>query len=496
MLLEEEARRQYKSIDLQKLATLATRVRDKAGNCTTLPTLTRIGGSNIVIFLHFDDDEETRWVARFPVRGMMTFDNELLADVVHSMVVTMQVVAERTTIPVPKVHYWCETSDNELGRPFVLMDATTGVSLYDLEQVGINMDELIKKLSNFIDQWAQYNAELATLRFDQIGSLCRDSDGVKVGKLCTAANLHYLHFLKSEDFRGPFISVADFLINSSSLKVTGRNANTGVNPFSYDDFLRDKLTETLIPYYLETDIINGPFVLSHVDFDLQNILIDKKDGFRISGVIDWDLAAVLPLQSHLRLPDILVCDQWTSTRREAKAIAPWQIEFARRYRSQYKTSLKRHLLVKNLNYPVDTLLEGGYRWSRLVNLLSENFDEDGSELDVLWKHVYGRQITWHEVVKSMQSADWGTVMAERLSLPLPEGTEDPVVERPASRPLTVDTFSSPAPKDFGWKARSANKLRWGWWHTKEFLRPGNPDRVTILMGRPERQGNNGAHVFN
>ena len=491
ILLEEEARRQYNSIDLDKLAEIAARVRNNGEKCTPLPTLTRIGGSNIIVFLAFEDEENTRWTARFPVRGMITFDNDLLSDVIESMVATMRYVAERTCIPVPNVHYWNSTSDNELGRPFVLMDTAKGVSLYDLEQVGINMDESIQKLSGFIDEWAMYVAELASLPFPQIGSLFRNPDGsCRVGKLCTAANLHYLHFLqKSDKFRGPFRSVADFLIKTSELKIQGRKANTEINPYSYDDFLQDKLIETLIPYYLEPDVVNGPFVLSHVDFDLQNILVDQKNGFKITGVVDWDLAAIVPLQSHLRVPDLLICDQWTSSRRETKAIAGWQLELAKRYRPLYKQCLRRHLLAKFFNqYLLDVLDEDGYLWSRLLWLISENSDEDGAELEVLWKYVYGPDVSWQEVVKNMATATWGSVMAERLALPLPEDLEAEAggEERPASsRPLTEDTLMSPRPvtKDFGWKTRSANKLRWGWWHTKQLVlfRMGNGDRVPILM---------------
>jgi phage tail protein X len=370
------------------------------------------------------------------------------------------------------------------------MDAARGVSLYDLERVGINMTDTVKKLSGFIDQWAMYNAQLASLQFTKIGSLFRTNHGdFKEGRLCTAANLHYLHFIKSDDFRGPFVSVIDFLMNTSELKIQGRKANADINPFTYHDFLRDKLVETLIPYYLEPDLLNGPFILSHIDFDLQNILVDQKNGFKITGVVDWDLAAIVPLQSHLRVPDLLICDQWTSSRREAKAITTWQLDFAKRYRSLYKQSLKRHLLAKNLNYPLGLLDDSGYRWSRLVWLISENSDEDGSELDLLWRHVYGREVTWQEVLKSMQSADWGNVMAERLALPLPDDLDqehfDGDVERPVSRALTEDTFTSPPVKEFGWRSRSANKLRWGWWHTKQFLlfRTGNQDRVPFLMRR-------------
>ena len=51
-----------------------------------------------------------------------------------------------------------------------------------------------------------------------------------------------------------------------------------------------------------------PFVLSHPDFDIQNVLVSKEDG-RLRGLIDWDGIAVVPRYlGNARYPSWLTRD--------------------------------------------------------------------------------------------------------------------------------------------------------------------------------------------
>lgn len=491
VLMHEEALRQLNSIDMEVLCGIATKVNG-GGKCTIVPSMTCIGASNIVVFIAFEEDTNnaTRWIARFPLLELcgLTDDPGLLSEVVESMVATMQYVSERTSIPLPKVHHWDGTFENELGRPYVLMDAARGNNLYELDRVGMDMEDVLNKLSSFVDQWAMCNAELASLQFDRIGALKRDSEGqIVVGKLCTQANLHFTPLVQSDNYRGPFNSIADYLLMTSELTTLGRSSSSNpVKEYSYCDFLRSKLIDSMLTYYVDPTFLNGPFVLSHVDFDIQNILVDEKNGFKITGIVDWDLAAVVPLQSHLRVPDMLMCDKWTKSRQQGKAICEWQVEFAKKYRDHYKSCLKRHIRQRQLDYPVDSLLEDGYLFSRFERAAAESPDDEGFE--ELWSHVYGTQINWKDVIKGMETADWGTVMAERLSLPMGEDTHkeesDTEIDNtiPQSRPETHDTFTKFGDQKTKWTKRFANKLRWSWWHIEQcLLCRMNLKRVPILM---------------
>ena len=486
VLMHEESLKQLDSIDMEVLCGIATKANG-GSKCSVIPSLTCIGASNIVVFIAFEDDNASRWVARFPLLNMcgLTDDPGMLKEIIESMVTTMQYVSEHTSIPLPAVRHCESTFANPLGRPFVLMDAARGNSLYELDRVGMDMEDVIPKLSSFVSQWALYNAELASLRFDRIGSLKRDAKGkTDVDRLCTQPNIHFTSVIGTDKYRGPFDSVADYFLTMSGLKIRGLSSSSDLdNAYSYRDFLQSKMIESMLPYYADGSLLNGPFVLSHIDFDIQNILVDEKNGFKITGIVDWDLAAVLPLQSHLRTPDMLLCDKWTKSRQEGKAILPWQIEFAKIYREHYKSCLKQYLDEKRLDYPVDALLENGYLFSRFERAISENPDDEG--FDQLWKRVYGSQLNWKDVIKGMETADWGIVMAERLSIPMPAEADEETSETDKdfqSRPDTHDSFIKSGTENPRWTKRIANKLRWGWWHVEQcLLCRTDSKRVPILM---------------
>lgn len=490
-IIYRESIRQRRTIDLQKLTQLASKVKGN-GNCEVLQGMTQIGGSNIIMFLAFDDDAATRWVARFPTIGPLglTPDYEMLSKLIESMIVTMDFVSTHTSLPVPAIHHWSSNCDNEFGRPYIIMDAAKGNSLYELQSAGFDLDEIVGKLSSFVDQWALYIAELSALQFEQIGSLASDPEGdVVVGPLLNSFNIRNASSLEDDDCRGPFNSVADYFVTGSYLICEAVRGDKTNSALTYQKFLHSKLIESLLPFYVDPTLLNGPFVLSHIDFDLQNILVDETNNFKITGIVDWDLAAVLPLQSHLRVPDILMCDKWTKTRQTDRAIIPWQLKFAEKYRDHFKWCLIKHLREMGLDYPVGNLLETGYMFGRFQRAISEAPQDE--TFDEIWSHIYGTELSWKDILKGMQTADWGTVMAERLSLPMPAETENAREERyndtrsdiVPSRPETTDTFWNHF-KPATWKNRMANKVRWGWWHIEQcILCQMGTKRVSLLNRR-------------
>jgi hypothetical protein len=135
------------------------------------------------------------------------------------MVATMQYVSENTTIPVPQIHSWDSTAANELGTPYVLMDAVEGSTVYDLTNSNISTGLSDEQLYNFVKNWAEINAELATLQFDRIGSLYQKDGKYIINKLFTQMNITQTQDVKDDIYRGPFNSVADYLISSSTLKI-------------------------------------------------------------------------------------------------------------------------------------------------------------------------------------------------------------------------------------------------------------------------------------
>jgi aminoglycoside phosphotransferase (APT) family kinase protein len=120
----------------------------------------------------------TAWMVRFPRMGAVC-DN--YADEKVAMEVSaLNLIHNRTTIPVPRVQAWGPAASNLLGLgPFIIMDFINGVSLSDLFK-DLNTERptrLIREDINDSDiefvyrQMANFLLQLFRLDFDQIGSL-------------------------------------------------------------------------------------------------------------------------------------------------------------------------------------------------------------------------------------------------------------------------------------------------------------------------------------
>jgi hypothetical protein len=123
------------------------------------------------------------WLVRFAVPGMVMHGNEKL----RREVAAMNLVKERTTIPVPKIHAWGLSEQNPLGLgPFIVMDYVHGESLGRLWResdknrvLRANIDE--RDLRKVFRQIASFYLELSDLKFPCAGSLSiRDDQSIQV----------------------------------------------------------------------------------------------------------------------------------------------------------------------------------------------------------------------------------------------------------------------------------------------------------------------------
>ena len=60
---------------------------------------------------------------------------------------------------------------------------------------------------------------------------------------------------------------------------------------------------SLVPQYIDSRFETAPFVLSHDDLWSANIIVN--DNYELHGLIDWDLAEIMPLQFAVRTPHSL-----------------------------------------------------------------------------------------------------------------------------------------------------------------------------------------------
>jgi len=328
------------------------------------------------------------------------------------MVVTTSLVRRETSIPTPRIYGWSADDDNEVGTPYMLMDYVEGVSLGDCLQ-SLEYDKTVGILS----QWASYVWELTRLQFPAIGCLGPSSsqDRVHVKTFLSQGSVDQGRDRTSGAlFRGPYTSVSDYLYGMSTLK-----KSAPVDGMSYDRFSFGTYLESFIPYVLRPELNKGPFVLCHDDFNVQNILIDPVEG-RITAIIDWDFAAVKPLQSLLAFPESLRWDILSPF--STSTYESYQIEWSRRFRPVFAHALM--LASRNidaeLEADVSALLNDSPFYAQLERGLGEVWRE-GETLKFVGRVVYGghsgEMLRW--AAQSMRLGPWMTAYGERVGYSSP-----------------------------------------------------------------------------
>jgi hypothetical protein len=395
---------QDQEIDLTSVVKLAG---DARGMKCCLSRRPVFGDHDWIIFLLFQDNVE--WIARIPLRShrrapQLPLDSPLFKERYECMIATIEYVATNTTLPVPRVHDYDLTSDNILLRPYILMDCLPGKPLSSC--IDSLNDTQIKGL---VRQWAQYTMDLATLQFPEIGTLRKEDDTFVIKPLLPES------LDDPTDNRGPFRSVADYLFAMSDLKK--RNvASTNPNPHAYGNFLRSSLIESLIPFYLLPEYLNSPFVLSHRNLDLQSILVDSSG--RLSGILSWQNAAILPLQSHIRVPDSLNTEFMPPSEIGNHSA---RIRFSHRFRPYFEKAMIQAGAQSKWN--TEELIDRSLMFVLFERAILRAKDE--RYLPALWEHVFGNAEGAEEFRAAMKTGDWGVAMADRLGIDVgPGGTPE------------------------------------------------------------------------
>jgi len=350
----------------------------------------------------------------------------LLERIMDSLVVTTRLVRERTCIPVPEIYGWSADADNEAGCPYMFMEFVEGVSLGDVLQ-----DLSPDKISQIVYEWAMYTWELTRLTFPSIGCLGSNTatEYPVVGKFLSAGSVDSGRDLLSPFYRGPYTSVSDYLFGISTLKKSAPHDALAYDRFSFGTYL-----ESLIPYALKPEWQRGPFVLSHDDFNVQNILVDPVQG-RILAIIDWDYASVKPLQSLLSYPESL---RWDLLAPYNPSFEPYQLAFAQQFRAVWADALvlASRNVVTGCHVNVMPFLDDSPFYAALERGLGESWRE-AEGMKFCCGVVFGK--TSGEVLKlggkAMRTGPWMSHFGARAGYIVPEDLfEAPApVECPAKR---------------------------------------------------------------
>ncbi len=138
-------------------------------------------------------------------------------------------------------------------------------------------------------QWTRVQAELATLAYPQIGSICWISPSGEpvIGRLAVASGAEMRD-------AGPFSNAAAYFPAVADAAVGKLDPSIKLGAL----VLRDILDKTSL--FGDMDTVQQ-FPLNHMDLGAQNILVD--DAFDFVAIIDWEFAQTAPWQvNHYPMP--------------------------------------------------------------------------------------------------------------------------------------------------------------------------------------------------
>lgn len=235
-----------------------------------------------------------------------------------------------------------DTSDNEIGIPFILMSEAPGRPLSDFwrPSTSSNPDLDMQNKAKVLSQLGALTWKLSQLQLDKIGSLFEENGTFHI-KECLSRG-HVLHGRYQLDIpRGPFTSTTDFheslisafLEHAESLDMSthcfvapiplqenyqsfsqyrravdlwdnfvtvGCKIDSSTNRLDYmiaGEALRDMTQK------LEFPAVNpGSFPLFHADLSVNNIYVD--DDCKITCIIDWGFASSVPESMLLAPPGL------------------------------------------------------------------------------------------------------------------------------------------------------------------------------------------------
>ncbi|KAK7429385.1 hypothetical protein QQZ08_003977 [Neonectria magnoliae] len=235
-------------------------------------------------------------------------------------VATLRWIGRFTKVPVPDIIAFDDSSDNEIGFEWILMQLMPGTSAYSRWR---KMPLAAKKA--LVEQVADYQAQIAkatqdTTSFRGIGTLhhAPQEPGTEVtsfapGRIVSRQFFSGQHF----DYdipRGPFRSSHDWLDTYIRIIVKEQQAVAEEEEeeeqkadAEYSQMVASRLA--VLPPKIFPVIQNPPerTVLWHDDLSLSNILVDDEGA--ITAVIDWECVSTMPYWVATEMPGFLIGTQ-------------------------------------------------------------------------------------------------------------------------------------------------------------------------------------------
>ncbi|KAM5443291.1 hypothetical protein MferCBS31731_001612 [Microsporum ferrugineum] len=288
------------TIRLDELCAAAAQCREDVSCSLGLHT---IGGFNVVYELVFSDG--VVWMARIPLPYNCFQPEEVTA----SYAATLKYLKRHSTIPVPTVFAYSLQSnpENKVNASYILMERLPGRPLPVLESPSLDIDlDDLAMAEKIHQQLTDVILELASLKFDKIGSLREGPEGnfaigpyIDPNSTACPQPRATAYSSLSDAHKGPFPSIHEWYEAMAQL-----NRRASLDSLESEEDGDETVADYEILANLSNKIVvkefdNGPFVINHNDLTVQNILVDEE--FNITGILDFP-GTIVPLPSLCIFP--------------------------------------------------------------------------------------------------------------------------------------------------------------------------------------------------
>ncbi|KAK7415903.1 hypothetical protein QQZ08_012215 [Neonectria magnoliae] len=255
------------------------------------------GSYNLCCFVEFEDGQ--KWVVRIPLAPCLASGPR---SKLEREIATMQLIAEKTTIPLPKIYAYQLGDDSEPLSSFVILEYVDGRPLSAAEVDSLSVDQQTRLYTSLADIYIQ----LRRLIFPSIGCLTWGSSGVEVLKQTATIDLNMqdLEGLRpseiqtrygqggvlssATDYTTMLLNLADNALSKSRSRILKQDQ--GEDVLYHHHLFRRFVTEA----WLNKDLDTGPFVLVHGDLQPFNCMVNER--MEITSVLDWEWSRVVPVQ--------------------------------------------------------------------------------------------------------------------------------------------------------------------------------------------------------
>jgi len=282
-------------INFDSLCHIASELRKKP--CKVNRSKCTYGGVNILFELEFDD---LFWIARIrrPDESYPADGTDLILE---SEVATMRFLRDNTSIPVPAVYSFDSRfgASNDVGMPYILMEAMSGKRLYGGGRADFIPDPYKPKVYR---QIVDFILQLYNLPFDEIGMLFFDDNSARGVRIAAIHDQNY----RIPPY-GPFTDSLEFYqTRCKLLSEYYHSKQSGQGLPSISSSIMDAEMPVALEALVDKRTVKGPFHLAHPDFQINNFLFD--DEYTITALVDWSGCQTLPLESFARHPAKIIPD--------------------------------------------------------------------------------------------------------------------------------------------------------------------------------------------